>query len=295
MAYFNRNAGDDAFVDAQWISGPFAGAAIAGVCDGVGGWKKYNLDAGALSRALCSDMQYEFQAEENSKSLPDPQKLLQDSFYKLEKSGDKFAGGTTACIGIFDPTGPKMKVVNIGDSGFMVLRGGRILVNSDRDSVGMVPKQLSIPPLFLVKDRQEVYEKYHVDLNLKTAKRPAWMQTVPEDAVLYYVELQHGDVIIFGSDGLFDNLYPNSILKAVSNKLIELEGWSDASGEFASADNVQGAAEIADMLVGKAYYHSLDPNYPSPFATRSFVEGHLFPGGKPDDITAVVSIVNHSD
>lgn len=83
------------------------------------------------------------------------------------------------------------------------------------------------------------------------------------------------DIIVMGSDGLFDNLYDEDILKCIKpylkGKLLE-----DVTG------SVNCMAEEAER---KSY----DKSYFSPFAKGAKEAGKRFMGGKSDDITVIVA------
>lgn len=102
----------------------------------------------------------------------------------------------------------------------------------------------------------------------------------PEEAELTEVQVRPGDVIISGSDGLFDNVFLDAMWSTV-------EGYRRAH---------QSAAVAAESLANIALRNSLDSNFRSPFRLAAakagvpFFDGRLS-GGKQDDITVVVSFV----
>lgn len=96
------------------------------------------------------------------------------------------------------------------------------------------------------------------------------------------MNLQVGDTIVMGSDGLFDNIFDQEIVSVVTTN-----------------DDVPNAAKaLADL----ARNHSVDTKFDSPFSlearARGFdvpwwkkVFGMKFTGGKLDDITVIVGKV----
>ena len=89
-----------------------------------------------------------------------------------------------------------------------------------------------------------------------------------------------GDLVILGTDGLFDNLYCISILNT-------LEKQREQSGGNLNA------FEIARALAERAFDLSLENNYFSPFCMGAILNaGLLYKGGKSDDITVSVGIVS---
>lgn len=103
-------------------------------------------------------------------------------------------------------------------------------------------------------------------------------QNTCEKAVVKSIPVQKGDLFITATDGLFDNLSEESILALVNS----------------SKDKT--TFEFAKSLTHFALAASLDPYHYSPFV-RELQRNHVlnrFIGGKPDDITVVVSAVEES-
>ncbi|KAI8562366.1 hypothetical protein RHMOL_Rhmol03G0030800 [Rhododendron molle] len=87
-----------------------------GVVDGVGGWAKKGVDAGKHARALMFNS--ELAVQHQPVGWVDPRKVLDEAFSKTEARGS-----STACI--LTLTGHILRAVNIGDSGFVVIRNGK--------------------------------------------------------------------------------------------------------------------------------------------------------------------------
>lgn len=256
-------SGDDAILHSTWIApGPLQGVAIAGVADGVSGWRQYGIDPGKLSRALCRSIAAEFRSGEDSKMMepPTPINLVRNAFSALKRRPDQYAGGSTLCFGVFNSSTGTIKLLNIGDSGWLILRNNSIYAQSTPSRSGKAPCQLAIVPhTFPHKNDLCSNHEYF---------NPIWVQSSVEDLVTQEFELRNGDKIVFGTDGLFDNVYPNKL-----------------------ADLVCHCAS-AERILREAYTNSLDPNYASPLAIRNFEEGNVsLSGGKPDDIAVVVANV----
>jgi hypothetical protein len=92
--------------------------------------------------------------------------------------------------------------------------------------------------------------------------------------VVARLKLRVGDLIVMGSDGLFDNLYTDDIVNLVNEG-----GTVDAIAQRLSKTTSDRAAQS---------------NYLSPFATyiRSLGKFPEWVGGKLDDITTVVAKVS---
>lgn len=58
-----------------------------------------------------------------------------------------FAGSSTACIVVLDRSSHRLHTANLGDSGFLVVRGGEVVHRSDEQQHYFnTPFQLSIAP-----------------------------------------------------------------------------------------------------------------------------------------------------
>jgi protein phosphatase PTC7 len=89
-----------------------------------------------------------------------------------------------------------------------------------------------------------------------------------------------GDVVILATDGLFDNMDLDEIVK-------EVAAWE-------RGDKAQQVRALAEQLVQKARLLSLDKNRDSPFALLAKENDIMWGGGMPDDTTVVVARVTRS-
>jgi len=138
-----RRCGEDAFVN---VTARFP-ACIA-VLDGVGGWGEIpGVDAGVVSHLLSNQLKNEFV---NDRTLG-ASALLQKSYTNLKRIAPKdTVGSTTACVAVIQPD-LNLDVVNLGDSGLFVVRGGAVVFQT-RPTVefpatkwaAAAPKQLAI-------------------------------------------------------------------------------------------------------------------------------------------------------
>lgn len=82
---------------------------------------------------------------------------------------------------------------NIGDSGFMVVRRGRVIHRSEEQQHYFnTPFQLSLPP-----------PGHQADV----------LSDQPDSAATSYFPVEDGDVILVATDGVFDNLPHNLLVK----------------------------------------------------------------------------------
>lgn len=57
------------------------------------------------------------------------------------------------------------------------------------------------------------------------------------------------------------------------------------------SDNHFNPKQLASKIAKRAYLHSKDPNFKSPFSVEARKAGKTYKGGKADDITVVVARV----
>lgn len=284
LSGLNRDNGDDAFVNTSWTrKGPHRGATLLGVADGVGGWHNYNVDPSRLSSGLCSAMSERFASMDTpTAELFDTVHEISDAFWNLAEKGDRFAGGTTICIGYYDPVKARLTVANLGDSRMVLIRDRQVTAMSQAQFEGMAPHQLVIPPQWMVDKFKEKCQKQ----GKMEDSGPPWMENELSQLQTYNFELRPKDVLIFGTDGLFDNLYPTTIEEITVKSLTNI--LASPAPAVPTSDQV---ARLAQTLVEGAYYNSMDPNFASPFAINALEYNKVYMGGKLDDITVVAAVV----
>ncbi|KAB2017054.1 hypothetical protein ES319_D08G134000v1 [Gossypium barbadense] len=205
---------------------------------GVGGWSKHGVDAGLYAAELINNSLLATLTQPLTQV--DPMKVLDEAFSKT-----KAQGSSTACI-ITLQEGNMLHAVKVGDSRFMVIRRVEIIYKS--------PIQL-----------HSFNFPYQLGNSANCAK--------PRQAQVIKVRVAAGDVIIAGTDGLFDNLFELQIL-ATASKGIEQD---------------LGAEEMVWEMAQLAYQPSRDKAAVTPFMEASKRAGRFRDGGKGDDITVIVS------
>ncbi|KAK9457530.1 phosphatase 2C-like domain-containing protein [Dipodascopsis uninucleata] len=263
-----------------------------GVIDGVGGWNEIGVDATEFSSALAdtlTDMASQLSAtdetpvkDELSKFSFPPLVLLDAAYNSVKNSGSVLAGGSTACIGVAHGNGT-LQTANLGDSGFFIFRDGRIhYMSSPQTHYFNAPYQLAIIPQKLLEQNSRYGGKHFDDK--------------PADANLATHKLKHGDVILFCTDGVLDNLAPNDCLRIINEEMVNCGNWilEKKSGSIKPSENREftGSDIVAKRVVSQALKASLDSKTDGPFALEAQRQMHvLYKGGKPDDITALVMFV----
>lgn len=232
-----------------------------GVADGVGGWSEIGYDLLAISRELCRSMGTLF----GSNHALTPKQLLALAFQEIQKSGKVEIGGTTACLGTLDPLG-LLQVANLGDSWCGVFRGSKCVLETEFQTHGFnTPFQLAVIPEKILAQARAQGKRY--------------IRDAPTNADEYRFQLEKGDVVMFATDGVTDNI-------AVRDMEIFLQDRADR------LVSQEGRDEITSEFVAKVVELAKDPTYPSVFAQElSRLSGQKYLGGKEDDITVVVVVV----
>ncbi|XP_058069527.1 probable protein phosphatase 2C 55 isoform X3 [Magnolia sinica] len=212
---------------------------VIGLADGVGGWAQSGIDAGEFARELMSHAVNAI--KEEPKGAINPLRVLQNAF-----SNTKAMGSSTACIAALKDQ--HIHALNIGDSGFIVVRKGSVSFRAPmQQHFFNCPFQLGSGPY---SDPPTAGEE--MEFGLVT-----------------------GDVIVAGTDGLFDNLFDNEVAEAI------LQGNRDGVGP----------QEMASRLAKLAWERAHDSERVTPFSIAAREAGYSFSGGKIDDITVIVANV----
>ncbi|XP_049368727.1 probable protein phosphatase 2C 80 [Solanum verrucosum] len=213
---------------------------VIGVADGVGGWAKKGIDSGVYSRELMKNAELAIQKQSSITTI-DLMKVLNEAF-----SNTKAKGSSTACIlSLSDDT---LHAVNVGDSGFVVIREGIIVYKSKvQQSRFNCPFQLG---------------------NGSTSDDPSVAEKISVPVIA-------GDVIVLGTDGLFDNVHDFE-LEAIVNSGVE--SWE---------------SDVPETLAWRIAQYALDnaknTEVYTPFTRECFKDGVVRNGGKYDDITVIVA------
>ncbi|XP_038895710.1 probable protein phosphatase 2C 26 isoform X2 [Benincasa hispida] len=248
--------GEDAFLVSNYSGGVIA------VADGVSGWAEENVDPSLFPReflANASDLvgnddEYDVVIEQVN---DDPRILLRKAHAATSATGSATVfpfTGIGRIVAMMERNG-MLKIANVGDCGLKIIRKGQIIFStSPQEHYFDCPYQLSserIGQTFL-------------------------------DAMVSNVELIEGDILVMGSDGLFDNVFDHEIV-ATAAKYVDV-------------------GEAAKALANLASSHSADKAFESPYSLEARSKGYDVPfwkkilgmkltGGKLDDITVVVGQV----
>ncbi|KAI8882367.1 protein serine/threonine phosphatase 2C [Backusella circina FSU 941] len=246
--YYSVQIGEDAY---------FSRSDALGVADGVGGWAGVSAANAALySRKLMHHAYLELERFDNIDDPyfyhydeADPMKILQKSYEEsmLEARQEGIIGSCTACLAILRHA--ELRIANLGDCGISVIRHNSYIFRSE-----------------------EQQHSFNFPYQLGTSSPDR-----PKDAESFTVRVQKGDIVIMGSDGLFDNLFDKEILSIVK--------------QLVSPYSIE-PQRIADALAERAMVVSTSKrDVDSPFQERAINEGLYYQGGKADDISVIVGVV----
>ncbi|EAL67260.1 protein phosphatase 2C-related protein [Dictyostelium discoideum AX4] len=209
---------------------------VIGVADGVGGWGDVGIDPSEYSNTLMK----------GSKIGADSQKVERDPLIIMEQ-GYQYAqdvkGSSTCCIVVLSATNNILSA-NLGDSGFLVIRNNEVI--------------------FRTREQQHAFNM-PFQLGTQSIDRPIHSITASFPA-------EKGDLIIMGTDGVFDNLFDDEILEI---------------GEKYDDPQI-----IARQVAKRAFEVGCSTTIYTPFAKNAGHNGYIYNGGKLDDITVVVGLVD---
>lgn len=178
--------------DAYFVS---ADGKALGVADGVGGWSMHGIDPAIYAKSMMKDSKIAY----DEMNLKIPSEMLAYAYERAKV----IQGSSTACILVLN--GQTLQTLNIGDSGFLVIRDGKILHRF-----------------------KEQLHSFNYPFQLGTASA-----NVPEDASYVPIEVKDNDIAVVGSDGLFDNLFDGEILDIVLTQLHSNENISETLAKTA--------------------------------------------------------------
>ncbi|KAI1075819.1 protein serine/threonine phosphatase 2C [Whalleya microplaca] len=284
--------------DAFFISRVNDTSALAfGIADGVGGWEDSGVDPADFSHSFCDYMAsaaYEHKPDAADSRHFTARTLMQRGYDDVCQDRTIHAGGSTACIAIANEDGV-LEVANLGDSGFIQLRLNAVHSYSEPQIHAFnTPYQLSIVPASMLA-RAAVFGG-------------AQLCDHPKDADVTQHYLQHGDILVFASDGVWDNMFNQDVLRIVSRLMTRIGAWKAGDGGIQVADNLNPYTEAKDSLqrpiplqsvlaveiANAAKIASMNQRVNGPFAkeVHKYYPHENWHGGKVDDICVVVVVVS---
>lgn len=172
---------------------------LIGLSDGVSGNRHHGLDPYKFAHTLISSCLEETDRVVGSSSM---RGLVHRAIRCVEKRS--IFGSATLCLLSIDKHSSYLRSLNIGDSGFMLIRQNKLIVRSHPQyHRGSSPFQLSSLPstqVFASNTTRLYHDK-------------------PSDGEYIEHQLEIGDLLLIASDGLFDNLYEDFIVQIINSHL----------------------------------------------------------------------------
>lgn len=208
---------------------------LIAVADGVGGWADKGVDPGLFSKQLCKDIQKLYEANKD-KSL----KQILCEAVKL----NTFTGSSTACLASLHSETGLMKTTNLGDSGYIIFK--------------VEPETLDVTQVFKSKEQQSYFNcPYQCGTNCEP----------PTKAFDTEHQMETTDLVVMGTDGVFDNLFDEAYKPCLVKGLSKSE-----NGRVWMSDPTAAANCIGQL----AYSKSKDKYCDTPFAIGAKKSGRRF-------------------
>lgn len=227
------------------------------VADGIGGWKsKYGYSAGKFTHALVSEINNFFLS-----GIQDPGTLVREAIQNVN-----IPGACTMIIVIVNKITNVAYTYQVGDSDYLLI-GADGGIKSKGTPLFRAPKTPTYGALGLNAPFR--IEREHMTLEIDI-----------DEAVTSKLDIEDGDTLILGSDGLWDNLFASEILSSVDTDL--------------------SAESIRDILVEEIMHRlynepPADPGYkagdkmPTPYSReRQAIDPDYQDSPKIDDTTFIV-------
>ncbi|KAI8998656.1 phosphatase 2C-like domain-containing protein [Trametes punicea] len=266
-----------------------------GVADGVGGWTESGVDPSLFSQALMYhahryskaawpgepevDPTQEYEEREQVEGWElTPLECLESAYGGVLRERNVLAGSSTACLLTLNASNGLLRAANLGDSGFLVIRASSVIYQQrSQTHFFNCPKQLSKLPT-----SQKRFSRACVDH--------------PSDADLWEMKLRHGDIVIAYTDGLTDNVFPAemvAICSLVARQFQLSKPTISEDGTPKPSEDLEAQA-MAERMVEYARMCMFNQKRVSPFERAAAREGMYFRGGKVDDVTVIVTIVQEA-
>lgn len=282
------------------------------IADGVGSWRQYGVDPRQFAHTLVANAKRVIESDAVQREVLGGGAFDQDGLGLFEQepihpldvimdawhmtTTTEVVGSSTICLATIDNKLNQLSYSNLGDCGLMVLR------HIDSETAGYmrdrnVPRHLRNNDLRIAYLSQQQLRSFNLPYQLgysNIPEHPGAFET-PMDADTASIPVLPGDIVLLGTDGLFDNLDLNEIVAEISaweNKYIKSNGI-DLSLPHPKAEEYLNL--LAKDLCLKARTLSIDTKRDSPFALLAKENDIFWGGGMPDDTSVVVARVVRLD
>ncbi|PIA17738.1 hypothetical protein COEREDRAFT_80397 [Coemansia reversa NRRL 1564] len=304
---------------------------VYGVSDGVGGWNEAGIDPSIFSRSLTA---YSAMAAEGSFLLhdsdeADPKDIMRRAFAGMRHDNIPAYGSATELVLSLSLATGKLRTAQLGDSTYVILNEKQKaqFVSTEQQHRFNMPYQLTIPPIendpkptkpaseSLDSENAQFFRPRPIDEDGEMAQKickeidqdnftdlSAVGFDTPFDAREGTHPLEHNNVVVAATDGLFDNVHVDEVEKLAERfmqAIDKIRGIKES--ESGNNDKQPGSTAANDLFGGLAYSiaaqavaNYIQHDLRSPFAERAKAAGYSFTGGKPDDVTVMLAWIKDS-
>lgn len=228
-----KDYGDDAFLYSE---------TVLAVADGVGGCRKFEINPAFYSAQLMENIKNMY-PQNPQKYNSHPKKLMKKSI-----SANSYKGSSTLIVATIDQKNDSMRIANLGDSALLHLR-------PDTEGYKVIFRSKTVS-LDYNTPAQACHEYWNPDLVSKGESKIAG-----------------GDLVIVGSDGMFDNLFECHIV------------------DFINRNQGKKIQKVVKNLAKLALKFSEQQDISTPFEVNTVAYGKHWVGGKRDDITVMIAVI----
>ena len=242
---------------------------VFGIADGVGGSARNGIDPGLFSREVLQRCYQSVLHMGGGNEVP----KVTDALQLASMAPLDLGGSTTLVLGQLD--GSMLRLVNLGDSGAMLLRPAIRKFGENQEHSVLFPR------LVLRSQDQSHYWNCPYQANARN------FATASDNLDELVSPVKEGDVLIAATDGVLDNLFDRDLQACVSEHLTEMTGTDPGAAQEAMRTLAKAIAEkAAEMGLRRK-----DPDVSTPFMAAAAEEGYDFKGGKLDDVAIVCGVV----
>jgi serine/threonine protein phosphatase PrpC len=275
-----------------------------GVADGVGEWEwRFKCNPKGFADELMSGSEAAIRELHASSEAPSGPEETALAAMRRAYDGARSFGSSTALVASLDSEQGLLGIANLGDSSLVVLRSERVGLllrwrvaarTKEQQHSFNCPFQLSCMPT--PQDFPKLIAEGKQALVRVIQRNPNAQMDIPEDADRYTFQVQEGDLIVLGTDGVFDNLHLDDICELASRTITPFEARQGFDSRSCTLEATSGRpstcpGRIARALAEAALVRSRDTHVKSPFSQHAQKAGLYHVGGKMDDITCVCAWV----